>query len=88
MTNIERIRIAKNLLAEKHIKVYQKDIARAERHGFPIPSEDGTIFEHREVWLVEMKNGKKYEILRETVGVNGKFSIGSALFKVQEVREV
>lgn len=87
MTNIERIRIAKNLLAEKEIKVYQKDIARVECHGFPIPSEDGTIFEHREVWLVEMKNGKKYEILRETVDANGEFSIGSARFKVQKVRE-
>lgn len=87
MTNIERIRIAKNLLAEKDIKVYQKDIARVERHGFAIPSEDGTLFDHREIWIVEMKNGKKFEILRETVDANGKFSTGSALFKVQEVRE-
>ena len=84
---MDRIRIAKMLLAEKGIKVFQKDIKKVEKHGFPIPSDDGELFDHREIWLVEMKSGKRYEILRETVDENGKFSTGSAKLVVQGVRE-
>ena len=84
---MDRIRIAKMLLAEKGIKVFQKDIKKVEKHGFPIPSDDGELFDHREIWLVEMKSGKRYEILRETVDENGKFSTGSAKYIVQGVRE-
>ena len=84
---MDRIRIAKMLLAEKDIKVFQKDIKKVEKHGFPIPSDDGELFDHREIWLVEMKSGKRYEILRETVDENGKFSTGSAKYVVQDVRE-
>ena len=84
---MDRIRIAKMLLAEKDIKVFQKDIKKVEKHGFPIPSDDGELFDHREIWLVEMKSGKRYEILRETVDENGKFSTGSAKYVVQGVRE-
>ena len=84
---MDRIRIAKMLLAEKDIKVFQKDIKKVEKHGFPIPSDDGELFDHREIWLVEMKSGKRYEILRETVDENGKFSTGSAKLVVQGVRE-
>ena len=84
---MDRIRIAKMLLAEKGIKVFQKDIEKVEKHGFPIPSDDGELFDHREIWLVEMKSGKRYEILRETVDENGKFSTGSAKYVVQDVRE-
>ena len=84
---MDRIRIAKRLLAEKGIKVFQKDIKKVEKHGFPIPSDDGELFDHREIWLVEMKSGKRYEILRETVDENGKFSTGSAKYVVQGVRE-
>ena len=84
---MDRIRIAKMLLAEKDIKVFQKDIKKVEKHGFPIPSDDGELFDHREIWLVVMKNGKRYEILRETVDENGKFSTGSAKLVVQGVRE-
>ena len=60
---MDRIRIAKMLLAEKGIKVFQKDIKKVEKHGFPIPSDDGELFDHREIWLVVMKSGKRYEIL-------------------------
>lgn len=84
---MDRIRIAKMLLAEKGIKVFQKDIKKVEKHGFPIPSDDGELFDHREIWLVVMKSGKRYEILRETVDENGKFSTGSAKYVVQDVRE-
>lgn len=84
---MDRIRIAKRLLAEKGIKVFQKDIKKVEKHGFPIPSDDGELFDHREIWLVVMKSGKRYEILRETVDENGKFSTGSAKYVVQDVRE-
>ena len=84
---MDRIRIAKMLLAEKGIKAFQKDIKKVEKHGFPIPSDDGELFDHREIWLVEMKSGKRYEILRETVDENGKFSTGSAKLVVQSVRE-
>lgn len=84
---MDRIRIAKRLLAEKDIKVFQKDIKKVEKHGFPIPSDDGELFDHREIWLVEMKSGKRYEILRETVDENGKFSTGSAKLVVQGARE-
>lgn len=84
---MDRIRIAKMLLAEKDIKVFQKDIKKVEKHGFPIPSDDRELFDHREIWLVEMKSGKRYEILRETVDENGKFSTGSAKLVVQGVRE-
>ena len=84
---MDRIRIAKMLLAEKDIKVFQKDIEKVEKHGFPIPSDDGELFDHREIWLVVMKSGKRYEILRETVDENGKFSTGSAKYVVQGVRE-
>lgn len=85
--NLDRVRMAKRFLAEKGVKVYQKDIAAVEKHGFPMPSEDGTLFEHREAWLVVMKDGKRYEILRETVDENGDFSLASARFKVQYIRE-
>lgn len=84
---MDRIRIAKRLLAEKGIKVFQKDIKKVEKHGFPIPSDDGELFDHREIWLVEMKSGKSYEILRETVDENGKFSTGSAKYVVQGIKE-
>ena len=84
---MDRIRIAKRLLAEKGIKVFQKDVKKVEKHGFPIPSDDGELFEHREIWLVVMKSGKRYEILRETVDENGKFSTGSAKYVVQGIRE-
>ena len=84
---MDRIRIAKRLLDEKGIKVFQKDIKKVKKHGFPIPSDDGKLFDHREIWLVEMKSGKRYEILRETVDENGKFSTGSAKYVVQGVRE-
>lgn len=84
---MDRIRIAKRLLAEKDIKVFQKDIKKVERHGFPIPSDDGELFDHREIWLVVMKSGKRYEILRETVDENGKFSTGSAKYVVQGIKE-
>ena len=76
------------LLAEKEtFKVFQKDIKKVEKHGFPIPSDDGELFDHREIWLVEMKSGKDTRFLRETVDENGKFSTGSAKYVVQGVRE-
>lgn len=82
MTNkelkIDRIRMVKRFLAEKGIRVLQKDIADVERHAFPIPSDDGEFFEHREIYVVILKNGDKYAIMRETVDENGNFSTASA----------
>ena len=84
---LDRIRMVKRFLAENGINVYQKDIATVERHGFPIRSDDGGIFDHREIYLVVMKDGKKYEILRETVDAENKFSTGSARMITREIRE-
>ena len=92
MTNAElrkdRIRMAKRFFAEKGIKVFQKDIAAVERHGFEIPSQDGELFEHREIYFVLMKNGKKFAIMRETVDAFGEFSTASAKMITKEIREV
>ena len=85
---MNRIRMAKRFLEEKGIKVYQKDIKNVVRHGFSIASPDGEMFDHREMYLVEMKDGKKYEILRETVNENGAFSLESGRYVVKDVREV
>lgn len=92
MTNAElrkaRIRMAKRFFAEKGINVFQKDIAAVERHGFEIPSQDGELFEHREIYIVKMKNGKTYAIMRETVDASGEFSTASAKMITRDIREV
>ena len=92
MTNAElrkdRIRMAKRFFAEKDIKVFQKDIAAVERRGFEIPSQDGELFEHREIYIVTMKNGKTYAIKRETVNAFGEFSTASGKFKTTDIMEV
>lgn len=85
-------KMAKSILADEGIKVFQKDIKKVTIH--PVTVIDHTVgegltdrFAHREIILVEMKDGKKYEILRETVDKEGKFSTNSAKFTTKEVRE-
>lgn len=92
MTNrelkLDRIRMVKRFFAEKGIRVMQKDIADVERHAFPIPSDDGELFEHREIYVVTLKNGDKYAIMRETVDELGNFSTGSAKMVTREIKGV
>ena len=85
-------KMAKSILADEGIKVFQKDIKTVTIH--PVTVIDHTVgegltdrFAHREIILVEMKDGKKYEILRETVDKEGNFSTNSAKFTTKEVRE-
>ena len=85
-------KLAKSLLAAEGIKVFQKDIKNITVHHLnTVEHEVGEgiapdYFSHREVILVEMNDGKMYEILRETVDKDGEFSINSAKFATREVR--
>lgn len=82
----ENKRIAKNLLAAEGITVLIKDMKSA---GFQcllyVPHKGDYDFCHRELILVEMKNGTTYQILRETVDKNGNFSDRSAKFETREI---
>lgn len=86
-------KMAKSILADEGIKVFQKDIKDVKIH--PVTVIDHKVgeglendrFAHREIILVEMNDGKRYEILRETVDKEGKFSTNSAKFVTKEVRE-
>lgn len=85
-------KMAKSILADEGIKVFQKDIKKVTIH--PVTVINHTVgegltdrFAHREIILVEMKDGKRYEILRETVDKDGNFSSDSARFITREVKE-
>ena len=84
---IEKIRMAKRVLADGGVNVYQKDIKDVIEHKFNMESPDGEVFPHRYIYRIEMKNGTIYEVLRETVDKNGKFSLESARFKTQSVTQ-
>lgn len=86
-------RIAKSILAEQGIKVFQKDIKNVAVHPMTVIRHEvgkdlePDHFSHRDIILVEMNDGTRYEILRETVDNDGNFSINSARFVTREVRK-
>lgn len=82
----DRAEMCQRFLAEKDINVSLKDIARVIRHAFPIASPDGEYYDHREIYLVELQNGERYEIMRETVNESGAFSLDSAKMITRTVR--
>lgn len=88
MAKIEDKRIAKIVLANGGVKVFQKDIKNVIVHHINMESEDGEIFPHRIIYRVEMNNGVIYEAIQETVDNNGNFSLGSAKFITREIREI
>ena len=85
-------KMAKSILADAGIKVYQKDIKKVDVHHVSVVEHkvgEGLApdyFSHRDIVLVEMKDGKRYEVLRETVDEDGNFSTESAKFVTKEVR--
>ena len=85
-------KIAKSILADAGIKVYQKDIERVDIHHVGVVEHEvgeghkPDHFSHRDIILVEMQSGKRYEILRETVDAEGNFSTNSAKMITREVR--
>lgn len=84
---IDDIRMAKRVLEDGGVKVFQKNIKSVIIHKFNMESPDGEIFPHRQIYMIEMKDGKVYEALRETVDKDGNFSLASARFKTQSVVE-
>lgn len=85
---MDRIRMAKRFFQENGMKVFQKDIYSVTPHFFNIQSDDGHPFDHRIIYSILMKNGDRFEILRETVDANGEFSTGSARMITREIRKV
>ena len=87
-------KMAKSILADAGIKVYQKDIEKVDIHHVGVVEHkvgeglEPDYFSHRDIILVEMADGKRYEILRETVDAEGNFSTMSAKMITKEVREV
>lgn len=87
-------KMAKSILADAGIKVYQKDIKKVDIHHVGVVEHEvgeglkPDYFSHRDIILVEMQDGKRYEILRETVDENGDFSTMSAKMVTKEVKEV
>lgn len=88
--NTENKRLAKRYLADKGIKVFQKDIANvtvkeAGRVFHHIGHGLGEYFNHRDIYTVDMKDGTKFEFMRETVDENGEYSTNSARFVTRDV---
>ena len=86
-------RLAKAYLADKGIKVFQKDMDAVDRfYSTAVRRNTGhgtyDIFNHREIYVVFMKDGTQYEILRETVDRDGNFSTNSAKFITRSVRTI
>lgn len=84
--NIDDIRMAKVVLEDGGVKVYQKDIQDVKVHHFNMRSEDGEMFPHRVIYRIEMNDGKVYEAVKETIDKNGNFSLGSGLYATTEIR--
>ena len=79
-------KMAKLILADEGIKVFQKDIKRVEIKNVTVIDHDGDRVPHRQIVMVEMNNGTRYDILRETVDSDGNFSTMSAKMVTREVR--
>lgn len=82
----DKQRIAKAILEDNNIKVWQKDIDKVVICPIYMISDDGGKFPHRELYKIIMKDGIMYEVTRETVDADGKFSKGSAKYATKEVR--
>lgn len=79
-------KMAKSILAGEGIKVFQKDIKRVDIKNVTVIDHDGDRFPHRQIVMVEMNDGTRYDILRETVDKDGNFSTMSAKMVTREVR--
>lgn len=89
----ESKKLAKTYLADKGIKIFQKDIASVivkemgivfHRIGHGL----GEYFNHRDVYTVRMKDGTVFEFIRETVDEDGNYSTNSAKFVTRDVRVI
>ena len=82
----DNLRTAKAILAGEGIKVLIKDMKSADFTCLlSVPHKNDWDFCHREVITVKMKSGLCYQILRETVDSEGKFSTLSAKFATRKV---
>lgn len=89
----ESKKLAKAYLADKGIKIFQKDIASVivkemgiVFHG--IGNGLGEYFNHRDVYTVRMKDGTVFEFIRETVDEYGNYSTNSAQFVTRDINLV
>jgi hypothetical protein len=82
MKIIEIKRLAKMALNDYGVKLNIKDMKKVTINR--LNYSEG--FAHRRIFLVETINGKRIEILSETVDANGDFSLGSAKFVTRDVR--
>lgn len=88
--NNENKRLVKRYLADKGIKILQKDIKavtvkEAGRVFHRITQGNGEYFNHRDIYTVDMKDGTRFEFMRETVDENGEYSTNSAMFVTRDV---
>lgn len=88
-------RYGKTILEEMGINVAERDIKSVSTHAVTIIEHEisnGTLppdlYSHRDIVLIEMKDGTKYEALRETVDKDGNFSTDSAKRITREVRKI
>lgn len=79
-------KMAKLILTDEGIKVFQKDIKKVDIKNVTVIDHDGDRFPHRQIVMVEMNDGTRYDIFRETVDKNGNFSTMSAKMVTREVR--
>ena len=79
-------KMAKLILADEGIKIFQKDIKRVDIKNVTVIEHDSDPFPHRQIVIVQMNDGTRYDILRETVDKDGHFSTLSAKMVTREVR--
>lgn len=79
-------KMAKLILADEGINVFQKDIKRVDIKNVTVVEHDSDPFPHRQILIVLMNDGTRYDILRETVDKDGNFSTLSAKMVTREVR--
>lgn len=89
----ESKRLAKAYLADKGIKIFQKDIASVivKETGIVFHSIGhglGEYFNHRDVYTVRMKDGTVFEFIRETVDGDGNYSTNSAKFVTRDIKVI
>lgn len=86
----ENKRLAKAYLADKGIKIFQKDIEavtvkEAGKVFHHIGNGLGEYFNHRDIYTVIMKDGTVFEFMRETADEFGNYSTNSARFVTRDV---
>lgn len=86
-------RVAKRLLEEAGIKVFQKDIKsvvfenkKVVRHELAGGTLAPDYYPHKQVVTVGMEDGTSYILDRETVDKDGNYSEGSALWATKSVK--